>query len=486
MTSAVQSVGSQALQRRASAVQIWILAVAAVISGEFFGWNYGLKNGFWSLFIALIMATVLYTGLLLVVLEMGSIFPQTGAAYVFAYQAMGPLGGFLSGLAEYMEYQMLSTTTVVGVGRMLHEIIPHVSEPIWWAVCYAFFSVVDLYGVHLSLRVLAGVLMLALGTMIVFYVSAIPRVDVGKWLGVSEGESAFPSGWLGVLASMPYAMWFYLAVEAVPLATEETKNPGVSLPAGGLVGLATLTALAFVTLVVNSGVKPGPNALIDSPAPLSTALEPIWGKGWALDIFTFCGLAGLLASFQAAIYATGRQVYSGSQAGFFPKFLSLTSNKKTPYVAVIATSCIGWLLALVVYGLGESSLAASVLLNMCTLGALLSYASQLISFLLLRRAAPNLVRPFRNPLGIWGATLALIISIITFLSLFLVPENRWAMIGVVLWYLAGIMYFFFYSRHHLTGSQKPENPSPLRSYEPIETVEDCQEHQSFSQQASPL
>jgi hypothetical protein len=80
------------------------LGVGAVISGDFFGWNYGLATGgFGGLFIATIIVSIMYIGLCYCLAEMSPALPHTGGAYSFARTAMGPWGGFLTGLGENME-----------------------------------------------------------------------------------------------------------------------------------------------------------------------------------------------------------------------------------------------------------------------------------------------------------------------------------------------------------------------------------------------
>ena len=51
------------LQRHAGVWSLWALGVAAVISGDFFGWNFGLDFGFGGLLVATIVITVMYLGL---------------------------------------------------------------------------------------------------------------------------------------------------------------------------------------------------------------------------------------------------------------------------------------------------------------------------------------------------------------------------------------------------------------------------------------
>ena len=50
------------LRRHAGVWSLWALGVAAVISGDFFGWNFGLAYGFGGLLVATVVITVMYSG----------------------------------------------------------------------------------------------------------------------------------------------------------------------------------------------------------------------------------------------------------------------------------------------------------------------------------------------------------------------------------------------------------------------------------------
>ena len=54
--------------------------------------------------VALIVITIMYLGLCFSIAEMSPALPHTGGAYSFARSAMGPWGGYVTGLAENMEY----------------------------------------------------------------------------------------------------------------------------------------------------------------------------------------------------------------------------------------------------------------------------------------------------------------------------------------------------------------------------------------------
>ena len=112
------------LRRHAGVWSLWALGVGAVISGEYYGWNFGLgTGGFGGLLIAGALMAVMYYGLVYSIAEMSPALPHTGGAYSFARSAMGPWGGFVTGLAENMEYVITPAVVVGAMGLLMQEIV---------------------------------------------------------------------------------------------------------------------------------------------------------------------------------------------------------------------------------------------------------------------------------------------------------------------------------------------------------------------------
>ena len=100
---------------------------------------------------------------------------------------------------------------------------------------------------------------------------------------------------------------------------------------------------------------------------------------------------------------------------------------------------------------------------MAVFGAVLSYGLQMVSFVLLRRRLPSVERPYRSPLGIPGAVLALLISALTLFALFASdPVYQRVVIGAAVWYAAGLVYFAAYGRHQLVLS--PEESFAIEAH----------------------
>ncbi len=458
------------LRRHARVGSLWALGVGAVISGDFFGWNFGLAaGGFAGLAIATAIITVMYVGLCFSIAEMAPALPHTGGAYSFARSAMGPSGAYVTGLAEAMEYVLTPAVIVVGIGDYMGAIFETGANlaPLWWLGAYAAFIGLNIWGVEASFRFTVAITLLALGILAVFWIGAIPHFDFERFaldIPARAGESAWlPFGWHGVLASLPFAVWFYLAIEELPLAAEESHDPRTDMPRGILLGLGTLVVCAFATLILSSGIAPGAAALGTSSEPLFEGFRTIFGDGIGTKLLAGIAVAGLIASFHSILFAYGRQLYSLSRAGYFPRWLSVThSTRKTPHRALLAGGAIGYSVALLIHFLPNDHPVGAVLLNMAVFGAVISYVLQMASFVLLRLRLPHMERPYRSPLGIPGALLAGSIALVTFGALFVVdPAYRNVVVGAALWYALGLLYFGLHARHHLVYS--PEEAFAARA-----------------------
>jgi len=197
------------LRRYAGVWSLWALGVGAVISGDFFGWNFGLAaGGFGGLLIATLIITVMYAGLCFSIAEMSAALPHTGGAYSFARSAMGPWGAYITGLAENMEYILTPAVIVVGIGGYLGAIFetPASVEPLWWLAAYAVFVGLNVAGVETTFRFTVLITALALGVLVVFWVTAIPHFDMEWALNIEPepGQSRWlPRGPSGILSALP-------------------------------------------------------------------------------------------------------------------------------------------------------------------------------------------------------------------------------------------------------------------------------------------
>ena len=465
------------LVRHANVWHLWALGVGAVISGHFSGWNFGFATGGWGgMLVAGIIIAIMYLGLVFSIAEMSPALPHTGAAYSFARTAMGPWGGFITGLCENVEYVLTPAVVVTFITAYANTILglDPAYSPIVWIVFYAIFLVLNIFGVALSFRVTLVVTVISLAVLVFFWISAIPNMDFSRWalnIGVGpdgkaielpEGNGSwFPFGFSGVLATLPFAVWLFLAIEQLPLAAEESVDPKRDMPRGIILGMVTLMVSAFMIVLLNPSIANiGSFALGSSLEPVLDGFKAVYGDVGVV-VLGVLALTGLIASFHTILFAQGRQVYSLSRAGYFPTALSVTHpTYKTPHMAMLAGALLGLAVMLAIwFALGAEQGGAaigSVLLNMAVFGAMCSYIAQALSFILLRRNQPNIERPYRSPFGIPGAVVTIVIALVTLIYQMQDPNFFKGVIWVIVWFAVGIVYFAAIGRHKLILSPEEE------------------------------
>ena len=459
------------LTRAAGLLGLWGLAVAAVISGDFSGWNFGLDvGGFGGLLIAFGILVIMYYGLMFSIGEMAAAMPHTGGAYSFARTAIGPWGGFITGLAETITY--VATTAVIvffsaGYADGITSTLIGVSLPmwVWWIILYIVFIALNATGSSVAVKFAIVVAIISLAIIVIFSLmaafSGLFSVDKLFNIAPEPGQSAFlPFGVEGILWAIPFAVWFFLGIEELPLAAEEAKNPARDIPKAGLWARTTLIATGLLILFLNTGIN-GAEELRLAGEPLLDGFRLIVGDQLAA-LLGLIALIGLLASLQGIMFAYARNMFSLSRAGYYPRGLSVTNSKNVPFVALVVGAVIGFAALLSIEVLtavdaeGAGAVAGAIVLNIAVWGAMLAYMMQAVSFLILRRKLPKLKRPYVSPWGVPGAWAAAIIAGISFVGYLINPAFQTAIAGIAVIYLIMLIIFAVYGRHNLVLAPEEE------------------------------
>lgn len=407
--------GEGQLQRTLGPVSIWALGVGYVISGMYFGWNLGLPHGGpYGLLLATLVVTVMYVTFVLGYAELAGAMPRAGGAFVYARAAFGPGVGFLAGIAQCIEFVFAPPAIAAAIGAYLAIFIK--ADPLAIAAgAYVLFTALNVWGVKQSAWFEVVITVLAVGELLIFAGVAAPRFT---WEAFSRDP--LPNGWAGALPAIPFAIWFYLAIEGVANVAEEARDPKRDLPRGFGLAMGTLVVLALLTFFSAVGVDgwrtivfaAGSEATSDSPLPL--ALGKVVGESHFLyHLLIGIGLCGLLASFHGIILVAGRATFEMGRAGMAPFLLGLTSRRtKTPVWALVTNMFVG-LLALTTNATGS-------IISVAVLGALTLYVLSMAALFRLRVTQPDLPRPFVTPLYPWVPAIALLLSV--------------ACLGATLWY----------------------------------------------------
>jgi len=346
------------------------LGISYVISGDFAGWNFGIAQAGWGGFlISSILMAIMYICLVLSLAEMSAMIPAAGGGYSFARQVMGPVGGFLTGLAILIEYALAPAAIVIFIGAATESLLG-INGPIVYAIFYIVFIAIHVLGAGEALKTMMVISAFAVFAIIATAVALIGDFNSANLFNIAPsadvvGATEFlPFGWYGVWAALPFAMWLFLAVEGVPLAAEEAKNPAKDVPKGIIGAMLFLLFTAVLVLFLLAGAS-GAEMIGKSTVPLIDALN-FTGNESLATLVNVLALAGLVASFFSIIYGYSRLIFALSRTGYLPQFLSLTSKRKTPTWALIVPGILGFIASLS----GEGDL----MLAMAVVGATISYA----------------------------------------------------------------------------------------------------------------
>lgn len=448
------------LRRNGSVLSLWGMAIGLVISGNFFGWNFGLTSGgFGGMLVAVLVVLVLYSTLTLCIAEMSPALPHTGGAYSFGRTAMGPWGGFITGIAETIAFVGAGATVVVGIGGYSSSIAQAIlgidlPQPVWWLLWFAIFLGINIAGAGVAYKVAIFMAILSTIVLVIFWIGAIPYFDLDNALNVpvaDGGNSWFPGGWQGVFFALPFAAWLFFGIESLPLSAEEVHAPEKAIPKALLLGMTTLAIMAFLTVTFVAGTSPGSAVVGVSDEPLNEGFRTIFGT-MAAPLLGLFAMIGLVSSFHGVIFTYGRNIYSLSRAGYYPTVLSLThGTRKTPYVGLIAGTAVAYVMALLLHYFGTGIVGAA-LLSMSVFGAVISYIMQTISFIRLRIIMPNIKRPYVSPLGIPGALVSIVLAGAMGISLFWNEENRMGVLATAIVYAVAVVYFALMGRKRLVLS----------------------------------
>jgi len=389
------------LKRVINTLQLWSIAVGMVIAGIYFGWNYGWAvTGTLGFLVATLIVTALYITFIFSYTELTAAIPEAGGAFSYAFRAFGPTIGFVAGFGALIDFTLGPPAVAFALGSYAHFLDPTLSVMAVAVGSYVVFIGINLLGIKESANFSLIITLLSVTELLLFMGLISPYYKTENFVAHNPPITAG-----GVFEALPFAIWFYIAIEGVAMVAEEVKTHKLTIPRGYILSILTLVLLALGTMILSGGATDWRLlSHIDYPLPETLSLTLGRSNPWA-KIFASLGLFGLIASFHCNTLGYSRQIYALAREGYLPHFLANISSKyRTPHWALICGGLIG-LIALLT-GSTEEIIILSVL------GAMVMYITSMLSLFRLRTKEPDLERPFLTPFYPWFPLVALLLSLL--------------------------------------------------------------------------
>ena len=395
------------LKKVINTIQLWSIAVGLVISGEYFGWNYGWASaGTIGFLISTLIVTVMYITFIFSYTELTAAIPDAGGAFEYANRAFGYVGGFIAGFASLVDFLLAPPAIAYALGSYIHFLNPVIPE-ILTAICtYIIFIFINILGIKESVRFSLIVTILSVSELVVFMAIIFPYFKIENFVAHNPPAISVE----GVFAGIPFAVWFFVAIEGVAMVAEEVKNPKITIPKAYISSIITLVFLALGVMILSAGVGDW-RVLSNIDYPLPETLSMALGKNSNLaKVFASLGLFGLIASFHCNTIGYSRQVFALARAGYLPKFLAQINQRfQTPHWALVMGGIVGFVAIF--------SGTTSQIIILSVLGATVMYAVSMLSLLVLRKKEPHLERPFKAPFYPFFPIIAFILSLICMIAI---------------------------------------------------------------------
>jgi APA family basic amino acid/polyamine antiporter len=268
-------------------------------------------------------------------------------------------------------------------------------------------------------------------------------IDPANWRPfVPENTGSFGEyGWSGVMRGASVIFFAYIGFDAVSTSAQEARYPQRDLPRGILGSLAICTILYVLVSGVMVGLVPY-REMLNQPAPLVIAVEAAAGRaagtGWAGPmelmkvLVTVGALAGLSSVMVVMMLAQPRIFLAMSRDGLLPEWSGrLHPRFRTPHVSTIVTG--------VVVALAAAFTPIGTLGNLVNIGTLMAFVIVALAVIVLRRARPDLPRPFQMP---WVPFLPVLSAVVSLVLMFSLPRETWE--RLIIWMVIGIAFYFAY------------------------------------------
>jgi APA family basic amino acid/polyamine antiporter len=391
--------------------------------------------------------------------ELSTLLPVQGSTYTYTYATLGELAAWMIGWDLILEYSMGVAVVACGWSAYFNSLLVQMGmglPPELLAATGAAIVKADgspgtavahvpaaaivlvltgllIAGTRESVKLNNVMVAVKLVVVLAFVLVGAAYVNTANWqpyIPPNSGEFGH-YGLSGILRGASIVFFAYIGFDAVSNCAQEARQPQRDMPIGILGSLGISTVLYIAVAAVLTGLVPYPR--LNVADPVVEGARTI-GLPWLSLLIEVGALLGLTTVILVLLYGQSRIFATIANDGLLPPvFARIHPRFGTPWISQL------------VIGIAVAVVAATrpidVLSRLVGAGTLFAFVLVCIAVIYLRRAEPELPRPFRTPYVPW-LPLAGIVACLGLLAG--LGVYTWIRLGI--WIAAGLVIYFVYGR----------------------------------------
>ncbi len=438
-------------QSSATRLDIFLLGITAILSGQVTAWNDATNYGYWIVLSSAIFPSLGYVILTFCVAETTSALPFSGGVYGVVRAFTTPLLGFVVAVFEIMLNVSYVSPVVYLLGALPSTYGP-MSESLILVNClviYLIILAILLVGgrVFWTLNAVLGCIVLALFLIYIF--GSCSYANFNEW-GRGEYYDYYETH--EFMQQIPMISTCYLGLQLVPLTSRCASKPKKDVPIVMCVLVFVAFFITFALFTLASSQYPGIDGLAAEDFPLNYGFRKILNISHKSAVWL--NAPCLFATAFGFIFFCGRQLSCMAGSRLLPEiFARVIPSLDTPYVSLITFTFISFVLNIATFYNREF---IQTLYLVSSLSSFIVYILALIGYIRFHKKYSSLERFFASPLGIPGAYVGIFIFAFCFIGGAIFQETTVPIIVISVVAVLAVVYFIFFAGEHVFSEEERE------------------------------
>lgn len=261
-----------------------------------------------------------------------------------------------------------------------------------------------------------------------------------------------PHGWSGVALGVAMAVFSFIGIEVVAVASGEAAQPEIAVPRALRWTLARLALFYIGGMAILVGVMPWTQVGLRE-SPFVHVFQNV-GIPYAAGIMNFVVLTAALSSMNCNLYLDTRMLFSLSRGGYAPRALGKLNAQGSPLAAVLVSS--GGMAVALILELRFKDTAFLYMLGMAFFCGLFAWILIFLTHLFFRRhysRETGRVLPARfAPRNAWTSVAGLLALLGVLISTWWIPGMRITITAGLPWLGFITLCYFVFARHRSSAA----------------------------------